>query len=121
MGFPSPAQDYVERQISLDELCITRPSASYFMRSDSHYPAVGILKDALLELDSSVKPVDGSLVIASPDGELILCRLNTQPSPAMVSLADGKLIHRTTGDDYDERMEIFGVVVWVINDVRCSR
>jgi hypothetical protein len=33
MGFPSPATDYVEQRISLDERIITRPAATYFMRA----------------------------------------------------------------------------------------
>lgn len=33
MGFPSPAQDYVEERISLDKRIIARPAATYFMRS----------------------------------------------------------------------------------------
>jgi DNA polymerase V len=38
MGFPSPAQDYVEQRISLDKRIITRPAATYFMRAGStHY------------------------------------------------------------------------------------
>lgn len=33
MGFPSPAQDFVEQRISLDRRIITRPAATYFMRA----------------------------------------------------------------------------------------
>lgn len=115
MGFPSPAQDYVEQRISLDKLCIARPSATYFMRSDSHYPASGILKDALLVVDSSLTPVHDSMVIVSYEAELILCRLKSHPFPALVSAADGKLIHRIRCNDYDEQLDIFGVVTFVIN------
>lgn len=31
-GFPSPAQDYIEQRIDLNELLIQRPSATYFVR-----------------------------------------------------------------------------------------
>ncbi|MXJ78859.1 LexA family transcriptional regulator, partial [Escherichia coli] len=31
MGFPSPAQDYVEERISLDKLLIAHPAATYMM------------------------------------------------------------------------------------------
>ncbi|RVS44711.1 LexA family transcriptional regulator, partial [Citrobacter freundii] len=38
MGFPSPASDYVEKRISLDQQLISQPSATYFMRaSRSHF------------------------------------------------------------------------------------
>jgi len=31
-GFPSPAQDYVEQMLDLNELCIKRPAATFFVR-----------------------------------------------------------------------------------------
>lgn len=38
MGFPSPASDYVEHHISLDQELISKPSATYFMRAScSHF------------------------------------------------------------------------------------
>ncbi|MBE0056151.1 LexA family transcriptional regulator, partial [Citrobacter freundii] len=33
MGFPSPAADYVETRISLDQQLISQPAATYFMRA----------------------------------------------------------------------------------------
>lgn len=30
-GFPSPAQDYIEKGIDLNELCISHPAATYFV------------------------------------------------------------------------------------------
>ncbi|WP_452600537.1 S24 family peptidase [Rhodanobacter aciditrophus] len=32
-GFPSPAQDFVERTLDLNELCIQHPSATFFVRA----------------------------------------------------------------------------------------
>lgn len=32
-GFPSPAQDYVEQRIDLNELLINHPSATYFVKA----------------------------------------------------------------------------------------
>mgnify|MGYP000588382727 CR=1 FL=1 len=48
MGFPSPATDYVEQRISLDERIITRPAATYFMRAGATHYREGILNGALL-------------------------------------------------------------------------
>lgn len=31
MGFPSPAQDYVENRLSLDEMCNTNGAAVYLL------------------------------------------------------------------------------------------
>ena len=43
MGFPSPAQDYVEERISLDKCIITRPAATYFMRAGATHYREGIM------------------------------------------------------------------------------
>ncbi|ECY6091246.1 DNA polymerase V subunit UmuD, partial [Salmonella enterica subsp. enterica serovar Enteritidis] len=32
-GFPSPAQDYVEKGIDLNDLLVQHPSATYFVKS----------------------------------------------------------------------------------------
>lgn len=31
-GLPSPAQDYIEKALDLNELCIKRPAATFFLR-----------------------------------------------------------------------------------------
>ena len=56
MGFPSPAADYVESRISLDQQIIRHPSATYFMRAADSHHREGILQGALLVVDSSLTP-----------------------------------------------------------------
>lgn len=48
MGFPSPAQDYVEECISLDKHIISRPAPTYFMRAGFTHYREGIISGALL-------------------------------------------------------------------------
>ena len=31
-GFPSPAEDYIEQSLDLNEHCIKRPAATFFVR-----------------------------------------------------------------------------------------
>lgn len=35
-GFPSPAQDYVERRLSLDAELIRYPESTYFLRAEGY-------------------------------------------------------------------------------------
>ena len=58
MGFPSPAADYVESRLSLDEVLIQKPAATYYMRAGETIYRCGIMKDALLVIDSSLKPCE---------------------------------------------------------------
>lgn len=69
MGFPSPAADYVETRISLDQQLISQPAATYFMRASRSHFREGIIQGALLVVDASLSPCDGSLLICAIDGE----------------------------------------------------
>ena len=59
-GFPSPAEQYVERPLDLNELLVARPAATYFVRAQG---------DSMSGAGVSLEPEDGSMVIACVDGE----------------------------------------------------
>lgn len=69
-GFPSPAEQYLEPPLDLNELLVKRPAATFFVRveGDSMVGA-GIRDKDLLVVDRSFTPVDGDIVIAAVDGE----------------------------------------------------
>ncbi|WP_337905560.1 S24 family peptidase [Aeromonas veronii] len=35
-GFPSPAQDYIEQTIDLNQICIEHPAATFYVRASGH-------------------------------------------------------------------------------------
>ncbi|MCX2957865.1 MAG: SamA, partial [Serratia symbiotica] len=48
-GFPSPAQDYLEQRLSLDDICIRFPESTYLVRAEGHSMRdAGILDSDLL-------------------------------------------------------------------------
>ena len=69
-GFPSPAEQYLEPPLDLNELLVKRPAATYFVRvqGDSMIGA-GISDGDLLVVDRSMRPADGDVIIASVDGD----------------------------------------------------
>ena len=70
-GFPSPADDYVEKGLSMDELLIKHPSSTYLARaSGDSMMECGILDGDILIIDRSITPENGDIVIAAIDGEL---------------------------------------------------
>lgn len=75
-GFPSPADDYVENRLDLNELLIQHREATYFLRvrGDSMVGA-GIHSGDLIVVDRSLSPQDGLVVVAEVDGELTVKRL----------------------------------------------
>lgn len=120
MGFPSPAADYTEQRISLDALCNTnRPSVYYFKAGHRSYQA-GINKGALLIVNSSIKPADGSIIAARLNGEFRLVRYRTNPVPYLEELDHPERRLPLTADELDneEGGVCFGVITHVLNDVR---
>lgn len=75
-GFPSPADDYVEDRLDLNQLLVQNKSATFFLRvkGDSMIGA-GIHDGDIIVVDRSVEATDGSVVVAVTDGELTIKRL----------------------------------------------
>jgi DNA polymerase V len=75
-GFPSPADDYIETGLDLNDHLIQRPNATFFVRvqGDSMEKA-GIYDGSILIVDRAVEAEDGSIVVAAVDGELTVKRL----------------------------------------------
>lgn len=75
-GFPSPADDYVEKSLDLNELLVQKPAATFFVRvqGDSMLGA-GIHPNDMLVVDRSLKPISGKIVICAVNGELTVKRL----------------------------------------------
>jgi DNA polymerase V len=78
-GFPSPADDFLEDAIDLNQQLVSHPSATYFLRvqGDSMKEA-GIQSGDMLVVDASIEPRDGMIVIAAVDGQLTVKRLVRQ-------------------------------------------
>lgn len=75
-GFPSPADDYIERTLDLNEHLIDHPSATFFVRvTGCSMEGAGIHDGDLLVVDRALEPVHGRIVIAAIDGELTVKRL----------------------------------------------
>ena len=69
-GFPSPAEQYLEPPLDLNELLVKRPAATYFVRVDGDsMTGAGIRDKDLLVVDRSLSPANGDIIIASVDGE----------------------------------------------------
>lgn len=75
-GFPSPADDYIETGIDLNEVLIRHPSSTFFLRvSGDSMTGAGIHHGDLLVVDRSLEPRPGRIVVAVLDGAFTLKRL----------------------------------------------
>jgi len=78
-GFPSPADDYVEKSLDLNELLVQKPAATFFVRAQGESMlGAGIHPNDILVVDRSIEPVPGKIVICALNGELIVKRLKRQ-------------------------------------------
>ncbi|GKT12713.1 MAG: DNA polymerase V [Thiomicrorhabdus sp.] len=76
-GFPSPADDYIEERLDLNEKLIRNKEATFLLvvEGDS-MKNIGIKDGDTLVVDRSIEPKDGKIVIAALDGELTVKRLS---------------------------------------------
>ncbi len=70
-GFPSPADDYIDQSICLDDLLIPHPSSTYLVRAEGDsMEDRGIFNGDILVVDRSLTPEQDDIVIAAINGEL---------------------------------------------------
>lgn len=75
-GFPSPAQDYFDGSLDLNDHLIRDKTSTFIVRvSGESMTGAGISDGDELVVDRSITPTHGSVVIAILDGELTVKRL----------------------------------------------
>jgi DNA polymerase V len=111
-GFPSPAADFVEQALDLNELCIQRPAATFFVRvAGESMIEAGIQPEDVLVVDRSLKARHGDIVIASIHGEMTVKVLELRPRVRLVPRhPDYAPIEVSEDSDF----EVFGVVTGVV-------
>jgi len=117
-GFPSPASDYCDRKLDLNELCIKKPAATYFVRAqgDSMIDA-GIFPGDVLVVDRSITAQHGDIVIAEFNGELTVKKLEMTPVIRLVPMNNQ---HAPIDIPEESELEIFGVVTTSIHSLHKS-
>ena len=116
-GFPSPADDFVEAWLDLNEHLIEHKDATFFVQATGDsMTGAGIQEGNLLVVDRSLEARHGDIVIAVIDGELTVKRLEKRrgrirlvaenPAYAPIELQDG------------EELTVWGVVTSVIQRIK---
>jgi DNA polymerase V len=76
LGFPSPADDFLDDAIDLNEHLVRNPAATFFYRAEGWSMLMaGVCDGDILIVDRSVTPIDGDLVIACWDGNQPTCKV----------------------------------------------
>lgn len=113
-GFPSPADDFIEQRLDLNEYLIRHPAATFFVRvaGDSMVDA-GIHHDDILIVDRSMHPRDKRIVIAVLDGELTVKRLVKNGNGWRLKAENAAYSPLDVNED--QQFEVWGVVTYAIH------
>jgi len=113
-GFPSPADDFIDKKLDLNEFLISHPSATFFVRVEgTSMIEAGIHPGDILIVDKALEASPGSIVIAVIEGEFTVKRFQRTEGRCFL-LAENpsfKPIEITEG----MRVEVWGVVTYVIH------
>ncbi|MFY0628754.1 MAG: translesion error-prone DNA polymerase V autoproteolytic subunit [Flavobacteriaceae bacterium] len=115
-GFPSPADDFRETRISLDEELIVNKEATFFAKvSGQSMIGAGLDDNDLLVIDRSLEPENNKIAVCFLDGEFTVKRLKVR---------DGEVWLQPENPDYpiikiteENNFLIWGIVTSVIKKV----
>lgn len=112
-GFPSPAADYAEDGLDLNDYLVRRKSATYMftVKGDSMIGA-SIEEDDKVVVDRSLRPRHNDIVVAVVDGEYTIKRLYKYRG--RVELRAENPAYRPMVFQEGSELEIWGVVVGVV-------
>lgn len=115
-GFPSPADDTVERKLDLNDLIVKHPSSTFFVKvtGDSMVGA-GIQEEDILVVDRALNARNGSIILAILNGEFTVKKF-MKSSTGIVKLVPENPKYDPIVIRADDDFEVWGVVSFVIRN-----
>ncbi|WP_133406745.1 LexA family protein [Parashewanella tropica] len=114
-GFESPAAEYSQLALSLDELLIEHPSATFIGRaSGDSMQGVGIFDNDILIVDRHVNRRHMDIVVANLNGEFV-CKIYDANRKQLLSANEQYQAVRI--NEYDD----FSIEGVIIRSIRCHR
>lgn len=110
-GFPSPAEDFKDRELDINEFLIARPKSTAFFQVDG--PSVqefGIYDGDFVVVDRSKNPQSGQIVVAFVNGERLVKKYHVT-SDGRVFLVAGHPSFKPLEITEGMELEVWGVVV----------
>jgi DNA polymerase V len=116
-GFPSPADDHLERAIDLNEELIRNPAATFLVRvKGESMRDAGIHTGDTLIVDKSVTPADRQIVVAMIDGEFTVKRFRKVNGRIFLEAANDSFAPIEVGEN--QELTIWGAVTYIIHQAR---
>nr|WP_240348330.1 translesion error-prone DNA polymerase V autoproteolytic subunit [Methylomonas sp. EFPC1] len=115
-GFPSPASDYIEKDLDLNELMIENPAATFFARAQGYSMInAGILPGDILVINRALDPQPGSIVVCVLDNEFTVKRLVYDNGQWQLHAENPE--YPAIELNEDSEMQVWGVVTYAIHSV----
>ena len=115
-GFPSPADDFKEVRISLDNELVTNKEATFYARvSGDSMIGAGLDDGDLLVIDRSLNPENGKIAVCLVDGEFTVKRIKKEKDKLYL-IPENKKYKRIEIKEENELI-IWGMVKYVIKKV----
>jgi len=115
-GYPTAADDYVEKHLDLNEMLINKPADTFFVRAEGEsMTGAGINSGDVLVVDRSKYAAVGKIVVCALGGELTVKRLRSKEGGLVLSPENPEYKDIPLNDHAD--MIIWGVVTSVIHNV----
>ncbi len=116
-GFPSPAEDYLDGRLDLNEYLIKHRAATFFLRAaGDSMTGAGIRHGDILIVDRALDPADGDIVIAALEGELTVKRIRKSGGELMLMPENAQYKPVRVTEEMD--VSVWGVVTAVIHSFR---
>lgn len=113
-GFPSPAEDYMDRKLDLNEHLISHPAATFFVKvTGQSMVNAGICDGDLLIVDRSIQAADKKIIIGVINGEFTVKRIRKKGGQVWLLPENEDYEPVKITEDMDFR--IWGVVTYAIH------
>lgn len=108
-GFPSPAEDYVDRPLDFNELLIEHQAATFAIRIEGDsMTGAGIYPGDIAVVDRAREPVNGSIVLALLDGAFTVKRYRMKDGAVWLQAENPTFPDIAIGDG--QALEVWGVI-----------
>ena len=115
-GFPSPADDFKELRISIDQEVVKNEEATFYARVDGQsMHGAGLDDGDLLVIDRSREPEDNAIAVCFIDGEFTVKRLKVEAE--FIFLMPENPNYKPIKVTEDNQLIIWGVVTYVVKKV----
>ena len=115
-GFPSPADDFKELRISIDQEVVRNEEATFYARvSGESMQGAGLDDGDLLVIDRSIEPKNGKIAVCYIDGEFTVKRLKVVDDGVFLIPENPK--YQPIKVTEENELIIWGIVTYVVKKV----